>query len=261
MLYRLKRHPWSIEARFEHCLVLTFAFPREKLAPLLAPGLELEEHEGLGFLAAALVQTRDLRPAGWPRRLGQDFILSGYRIFSRFRTRSGMRLRGLRILRSDADRWRMVVGGNLLTHYNYHRCRATLERREGRLRVCVRSSDGRADLNVTADLSAQPAALPSGSPFRDEAESRRFAGPLPWTFDYECETNSLILIKGVRRNWSPRLVPVMSHDVGFLRDPMFRSAEPILASAFYVGGIDYRWERGIVEPLTGHTNLPRIGAA
>ena len=165
MFYRLKRHPCSIEAHFEHCLVLTFAFPRGTLAPHLPPGLELEEHEGFGFLAAALVQTRELRPAGWPRRLGQDFILSGYRIFTRFRTTSGKRLRGLRILRSDADRWRMVVGGNLLTHYNYHHCHAKLEHTSGRLQVRVRSRDRRADLMVTADLSEQPAALPSGSPF------------------------------------------------------------------------------------------------
>ena len=261
MFYRLKRHPWSIEARFEHCRVLTFAFPRETLAPLLPPGLELDEHQGFGFLAAALVQTRDLRPAGWPRRLGQDFILSGYRIFTRFRTPTGKRLRGLRILRSDADRWRMVVGGNLLTHYNYHRCHAKLEHTGERLQVRVRSRDRRADLMVTADLSEQPAALPSGSPFSDETESRRFAGPLPWTFDYERETNSLILIKGVRRNWSPRLVPVIGYDVGLLGDPMFRGAEPILASAFYVGGIDYRWERGIVEPLTVDTRLAPIGVA
>ena len=26
---------------------------------------------------------------------------------------------------------------------------------------------------------------------------------------------------------------------------------PILASAFHVAGIPYRWERGVVEPLTG----------
>jgi hypothetical protein len=155
----------------------------------------------------------------------------------------------------------MVIGGNLLTQYNYHRCHAKLEHRDGRLHARVRSRDRRADVIVTADLSAQPTALPSGSPFSDGAESRRFAGPLPWTFDYERETNSLILIKGVRRNWSPRLVPVVIDDVGFLRDPMFRGAEPILASAFYVGGIDYRWERGIVEPLAVNTRLAPIGAA
>ena len=56
-------------------------------------------------------------------------------------------------------------------------------------------------------------------------------------------------------------MPVVSHDVGFLRDPMFQGAEPILASAFYVGGIDYRWERGIVEPLTVDTRLAPIEVA
>ena len=61
-------------------------------------------------------------PPGMPAALGQDFFLAGYRVFTTFRAPTGRRLRGLRILRSDANRARMVTGGNLLTHYNYHRC-------------------------------------------------------------------------------------------------------------------------------------------
>src|SRR5688572_572425 len=119
---RLRRHPFAVEAHFDECITLTYALPADVLRPLVPPGLELETLRGQGFVAVALVQTRSLKPEVLPPGLGQDFFLAGYRVFTTFRRPDGRRLRGLRILRSDADRTMMVVGGNLLTHYNYHRC-------------------------------------------------------------------------------------------------------------------------------------------
>jgi Uncharacterized conserved protein (COG2071) len=110
MLYSLKRHPIPVQAWFDFSLVLTYALPAEILAPHLPEGLELDEFAGHGFVAVALVQTRYLRFAGAPKWLGHDFFLSGYRIFCRYRTAAGRRLRGLRILRSDANSLLMCVG-------------------------------------------------------------------------------------------------------------------------------------------------------
>src|SRR5262245_1457495 len=101
MLHRLKRHPFPVAAHFEHCLVLAYMLPRETLTPLLPPGLELDLFEDYGFVAIAMVQTRRLRPAFLPEVFGQDFFLTGYRIFARYTTPEGRCLRGLRILRSD----------------------------------------------------------------------------------------------------------------------------------------------------------------
>ena len=111
----LRRHPFSIQAHFRYSLVLTFAYPEALLRPLLPDGLQLDTYAGCGFLAIALVRTEGLRPLGWPTWTGRNFFLSGYRIFSRFRAPDGRELRGLRILRSDADKWSMVRAGNLMT--------------------------------------------------------------------------------------------------------------------------------------------------
>ena len=119
MLHLLKRHLFPVKAFFTHSLVLTYAYPEELLKPLLAPGLTLDTYKGLGFLAIALVQTRSLRPAFFPEALGQDFFLSGYRLFARYTSDNGINMRGLRILRSDTDRRTMSVLGNLFTHYAY----------------------------------------------------------------------------------------------------------------------------------------------
>ena len=240
---RLRRHPFPIAAHFHQCLTLTYALPPDVLRPLLPPGLELETAGGRGFVAVALVQTESLRPAGLPSALGQDFFLAGYRVFTTFRAPEGRRLRGLRILRSDANRARMVVGGNLLTHYNYHRCTASVDASGGKMRVGVSTPDHGGDVRITADLSNP--VLPAGSPFTSVREARRFAGPLPFTFDFERETNAIVAIRATRADWRPEPVAVDVERVSFFDQPAFRGCTPVLAAAFHVSGIDYRWERGV----------------
>ncbi len=249
LLARLRRHPVPIAARLEHCLTLTYALPADVLRPLLPPGLALETDGDYGFVAVALVQTRSLRPTALPVACGQDFFLAGYRIFTRFNTPDGRSIRGLRILRSDANRASMVAGGNLLTHYNYRRCDAQLDATPDTLRVTIRTPDGAGDVAVTANL--QTAALPAGSPFPSARAARRFAGPLPYTFDYERETHAIVAINGTRTNWRPALVTVDVARLGFFDRPEFTGHTPILAAAFYVKDVEYRWARGVRYPLPG----------
>src|SRR5205823_646990 len=135
MLERLRRHPLPIVAHFRQSLVLTYAFPDDLLRAMLPPGLVLDTLDDTGFAAVALVQTERLRPSFVPARLGQNFFLSGYRIFVR---RAGQpSLRGLYILRSDTDRCTMVLLGNLLTHYRYRLAKVSVAERPGELEITV----------------------------------------------------------------------------------------------------------------------------
>src|SRR5580693_1468897 len=144
MLHLLKRHPFPVQAFFRQSLVLTYAFPASVLQPLLPPGLSLDTYGDYGFLAIALVQTQKLRPSFLPAALGRDFFLSGYRIFARLA--SGASLRGLHILRSDTDsRW-MAAAGNLLTHYHYRLCRASVAEQAGEVEIHIRTPRREADL-------------------------------------------------------------------------------------------------------------------
>jgi len=249
-LHLLKRHPISMEAHFEFVLVLTYAFPKSVLIPLLPPGLVLDCFEDFGFLAIAFVQTRGMRPRHLPSFLGQDFFLAGHRIFVRYQTHAGRNLRGLRILRSDADRANMVFFGNLLTHYAYHLCRAKVTRTSDKLDLVIKSDDGRSDVQLTADLSTTPPDyLPDGSPFATIRDALKFAGPLPFTFDYEEETSSIVRIEGVRQNWHPRSVKVDVQRAAFIEQEPFRSNNPKLCSAFYHEDVPYYWKQGIAEQV------------
>lgn len=249
MFHRLKRHALPIRAYFRHCLVLTYAFPQEVLKPLLPPGLTLDTYQELGFLAVAMVQTEALRPAFLPPAFGRDFFLAGYRLFARYQNASGRTLRGLRILRSDTDRQLMASGGNLFTHYLYRKSGVECVRKGETLEIRIRSPRAEADLEVHADLASKPAPLPAGSPFASLQDARKFAGPLPFTFDYEPETHSMIIVQGVRKQWDPQPVRVEVLQNTFLQGASFQGAAPILANAFHLAGVPYRWERGIREAL------------
>ena len=249
MLTALRRHPIPIEAFFEYSLVLTYCFPEDILRPLLPPGLTLETFDGNGFLAIALVRTAKLRPAGFPETLGRNFFLSGYRVFSRYQRHDGKILRGLRILRSDADSRLMVWGGNLLTHYRYRKCVAEEHRSRNTLDIRITTRGAEADLCLRAHVGAAAELPPEGSPFPNLSVARRFAGPLPFTFDYEAGSQQMIIIRGVRENWTPTPVRVEVSTCTFLAKPPFNACTPRLANAFFVQNVPYRWERGVLAPL------------
>ncbi len=100
---------------------------------------------------------------------------------------------------------------------------------------------------MRAHLAMAPAGLPAGSPFPSLQVARKFAGPLPFTFDYDAQTHSIIRVQGVRAAWDPKPTRVEVLRNTFLERASFADAHPILASAFYLCNVDYRWKRGVRE--------------
>ena len=249
ILYRLQRHPIVMRARLRHVLVLSYALPARVLRTLVPAGMTIETIDGQGLLAVAMVRAERMRPAGLPPALGRTFFLCGYRVFVRLRTESGRSLRGLHIIRSETDRRSMAWFGNLFTHYRYRLAAVRFEETRTGLDVAVRTPGGEADLDVSADLSGGYSELPAGSPFADWKEARRFAGPLPYTFDYEAETGSVVLIRAERGRWRPRPVDVDVRRCAFVERLADDRCSPVLASASYIESIDYQWNRGVVTRL------------
>lgn len=240
----LKNHPFAVEAFFERSLVLTYALPQERLIKLIPSCLQLDTYnQQWAFIAMAMVQTKDLRPKGWPKWLGNDFYLIGFRIFVRYVNPEGKIMRGLYIIRSETNKKKMEFFGNIFTHYNYSTTDIQVHRQENKLHVHSLKSD----FNISIDTSIESPALPLHSVFPDWSEARKFAGPLPFTFTYNANAHSLLVIEGVREDWKPMPVAVDKQDVGFLRSLHLDDAQ--LSNAFQLTNIPYYWKKGRIIKL------------
>ena len=242
MLSFLKNHPFAVEAFFESSLVLTFALPKEQLQHLIPECLQLDTFQDKwAFVAVAMVQTKDLRPKGFPKFMGNDFFLIGYRVFVRYTNSAGKNLRGLYILKSETDKKKMELMGNIFTHYNY--TTTDIQQIEEIGDKQISSNHSKFKVTISKDEASIP--LPQQSPFADWKEARRFAGPLPFTFTYNKATREVLIIEGVRENWTPTPVKVIDYHFNFLNDLQLENA--ILANAFVIKNIPYYWKKGKIE--------------
>jgi uncharacterized protein YqjF (DUF2071 family) len=238
----LKDHPFAVEAFFEHSVVLTFAFPKEHLAHLIPECLTLDTcQDKWAFIAIALVKTTGLRPKGFPKFMGNDFTLIGYRVFVRYTSNAGKRLRGLYILKSETDKKMMEYLGNLFTHYAYTTTDIVQRQHNGQLHIQSIKSGIDLQLQVTdGDIG-----LPVGSPFANWKEARKFAGPLPFTFTYDKQTKKVLIIEGVRESWIPKPMEVTRPHISFFDDMKLTGG--VLANAFIINNIPYYWKKGRTE--------------
>jgi uncharacterized protein YqjF (DUF2071 family) len=238
----LKNHPFAVEAFFESSLVLTFAVHKDKLQHLIPPCLSLDLYEEeYAFVAMALVNTKALRPKGFPAWLGQDFSLIGYRIFVRYTNSAGKKYRGLYILKSETDQPKMEWLGNLFTRYQY----STTDIKYSKTGLQTHITSVRSDFTLTVEQTAEEPAMPSGSPFADWTAARKFAGPLPFTFSYDTLRKDVLIVEGVRQHWKPVPVTVHHHDISFIKKlPL---SKVVLANAFILSNIPYYWKKGRTE--------------
>jgi Uncharacterized conserved protein (COG2071) len=221
-MFSLKNHPFAVETFFEHSLVLTFALPKATLKTLIPRCLELDTFDDQwGFVAVALVTT-------------------GFRIFVRYRTKAGKRLRGLYIIKSETNKSKMSFFGNIFTHYNY----TTTDITETSTPELLQFSSLKSGIKIVINKRDSDIQLPKDSPFADWKEARRFAGPLPFTFTYDTKTKEVLIIEGVRQHWEPKPVSVSACEIDFI-STKFPGAT--LANAFIVENIPYYWKKGKIE--------------
>lgn len=208
--------------------------------------LELDTHDDKwAFVALAMVTTRNLRPKGFPTFMGNNFFLTGYRIFVRYTTSESKRLRGLYILKSETDKKKMEFMGNIFTHYKYTTTDISIQKTESS--IAIRSK--KSDLNVEVNFGNETTPLPVNSPFKDWKEARRFAGPLPFTFTFDPKKKEVLIIEGVRENWTPKPIEVLKNNSGFINGLHLNGI--VLANAFIIQNIPYYWKKGRKDSWKG----------
>lgn len=242
MFKSLKNHPFSVESHFESSLVLTFSVPKEQLQDLIPECLQLDTFDNKwAFVAVAMVQTKDLRPKGFPKFMGNDFFLIGYRIFVQYTNKAGKKLRGLYIIKSETNKKKMEVMGNLFTHYNYTTTDVhQIEQTNTKELYSLKSK-----FKIKIDTKEENPSLPDCTPFLNWKEARKFAGPLPFTFTYNKSTKEVLIIEGVRSNWTPKPIKVLNYKFEFLESLKLNNT--LLANAFIIENIPYSWKKGKIE--------------
>jgi len=238
----LAHHPFGVDALLTRTTVLTFAVPVGELQRLIPECLTLDTLDNTwGFVAVALVQTRNLRPHGLPSWFGHHFFLIGYRVFVRYTTLAGKRLRGLYILHSQTDKQKMEWLGNLFTSYKYN----TIDLQFTDLADNLIFESQQAGLKISVERIAGEPELPAGSPFTSWTQARRFAGPLPFTFSYQPAKRLVTIVEGVREEWQPQPVRVHQAQIAFMQQLGLQEIR--LASAFTMTDIPYHWQKGRTE--------------
>lgn len=242
MLNFLKYHPFSVETKFQKSIVLTFAIPKKELENLIPECLELDIYDNKwAFIAVAMVETKNLRPKGFPNFMGNNFFLIGYRIFVRYTNNKGKKLRGLYILKSETDKKKMEFFGNLFTHYNY--TTTDINVIENKNSIEIKST--KSNFLLKTNMNREDSQLPKNSPFPTWKIARRYAGPLPFTFTYNDKTKEVLIVEGVRQNWIPKPIDVSEYNFSFFKTVKIK--EPILANAFVLENIPYYWKKGHTE--------------
>ena len=188
-----------------------------------------------------MVQTKELRPKGFPKFMGNSFFLIGYRVFVRYTNKKGKRLRGLYILKSETNKKKMEFMGNTFTHYNY----TTTDIHQDRKDEVLEISSQKSKFKIIIDALSENPGLPNFSPFENWKEARRFAGPLPFTFTYSEEKKEVLIIEGVRKNWKPKPLKIKDYNIDFLSE--LKLENYVLANAFIIEDIPYYWKKGKIE--------------
>lgn len=238
----LKNHPFAVEAFFRRSTVLTFSVPKEELQQKIPECLELDTFKDKwAFIAVAMVETRDLRPKGFPKWIGNDFFLIGFRVFVRYKTSQGKSLRGLYILKSATDKKKMQWMGNIFTHYDYSTADIDIVNRSEYFKIISK----KLDINIDISNQSGEVKLPENSPFQSWDEARRFAGPLPFTFTYDTSKKAVLIIEGVRQNWKPKPVKIDHCQVGYIKELGLENS--VLANAFIIENIPYYWKKGKLD--------------
>jgi len=68
---------------------------------------------------------------------------------------------------------------------------------------------------------------------------------LPFTFTYNADLQEVLIVEGVRQNWTPMPIRVINYHFGFLQN--LEVSYPILANAFIINQVPYFWKKGKIE--------------
>ncbi len=145
---RLRLRGWTKEG-----LVLVYRTPASCVADLVPEGFELNTHNGDAFWNVAVTQVETLRPWGLPSWAGFDCSMVTCGLNVAAQTAGGKEMRGLSLIRHDADPRFLWFLGKESLGFETHRASIEFVHKKNRLIVTVDSQeDDRGHAYLSVDL-------------------------------------------------------------------------------------------------------------
>ena len=184
-----------------------------------------------------------MRPAFLPRALGITYSQVVYRAV----VVCG-RERGAYFVRSDADNALIVLAGNALTFFRFHRADATWSFSAGTTRFSLRPRGAEAaGIDAEYDLANAKDQMPATSRFATLDRAQCFLTELYVAFGTKRRDGSVDAVRIQRNDWRSMVVrdQVGSYEA-MKSGVLFGPGEAELDSIFYVERLNYHWHRGII---------------
>jgi uncharacterized protein YqjF (DUF2071 family) len=236
-------HPVPMRTVFRHCFLVNFAVRPDVLASRLPDHVQPDVHDGWSYVSIVIAGMERMRPAFMPPALGITYSQVVYRAV----VVCG-RERGAYFIRSDADNTLMVLAGNALTFFQFHRADATWSFSTAVTRFSLRPRSGEAaGIDAEYDLTVAKDQMPATSRFATLDRAQYFLTELYAAFGRKRRDGKVEAVRIKRTEWRSTIVRdrVGSYEA-MKSGVLFGPGQAELDSIFYVERVNYRWHRGIV---------------
>jgi len=232
---------FPVRAFLASALEVTYAIPAEHLGAILAPGLELETHEGFGFIAVTLTQAHEVRPAFLPRFLGASPFWVDYHLLVRHPGEEGRTTRGLQPLRRLTNHRTTLFFGNLCSPTPHRRASVEISQDAITTSITVLRAGHQEVRAITCSDYAETVPLPSESPFADWSQARRHTGFPPHHFTSSRGNRTLLRSRESVRGGEPQPAQLLDFRARYIESPLWKGT-PRLAAVFMRENAEVRWK-------------------
>lgn len=253
----------SMSATIERRLLINYRVDPEVLARVVPAPFRPQLVRDAGVAGICLVRLGQLRPIGFPRRLGVTTESAAHRIAVEWDSpdRPEGVSRGVYIPRRDtSSRLTALVGGRLFPG-DHHLARFVVDERQDHLAVSFESIDGGANVAVHAQVTDE---IPTGSIFASVTEASAFFENSPLGYSANRQRDRYHGVELACAGWKVEPVEVADVRSSWFEDPSrFPPGSAELESGLLMRDIPAMWKAHgsvadtAVAPRTGQPMVAR----
>jgi Uncharacterized conserved protein (COG2071) len=239
----------TMQGRLDPCFLLSYALPEEAVNGLLPKGIYALTHQGFAFLNIVISRILRMRPMGIPSLFGLTYWHIAYRLYASVDLAPDKTIAGLYFLRSDIDKSLMVLPGNALTDFRFHKASVQTSANGVLMRFKITQTPGEiadAEAVIETGAAGENAILPPFQTAHEREQLLKYA-PFGLSIDRSGRWLKITEVQREEDKWEERRVRVQMADWQYLKRTV--PGKVHLVRATQAMPIDYRWRIGRMERL------------